>query len=180
MRELAIAVMVMGLGCVAGDDEHDLEHELEPEFVSVLDPWALAPVDPEHDPLADHRPAQIDCPPGAWGPEGGGFEIQTGVCSYAAFDQALPIPVEPGDLVSILVWHDVLDAAEPGTGHVAVWLGDEVLWETTVAIPADSGVLEAVIPIERSPAPDARLGLHLHNHGFNSWRVLDIEVQRAR
>lgn len=176
MRALAITLMCLGLACSVEEELEELE--LDPDPISVLEPSALAPVEAEHDPLAAHRPTLVDCPPGAWGPEGGGFEIQTGVCNYAAFDQALPMPAQAGDLVEVLVWHDFLDAAQPGTGHFAVWLGEEVIWEAEVDIPAPSGLLEAVIPLEHTPAPDARLGFHLHNHGFNSWRVLEVGLQQ--
>ncbi|MEM1414711.1 MAG: hypothetical protein AAGH15_07415 [Myxococcota bacterium] len=81
-----------------------------------------------------------------------------------------------GDALSISVWHDFLDAPEPGVGHVAVWIGDEVVWEEEVAIPAPSNVLEAVVVLERTPPPDARLGLHIHNHGFNSWKLVAVDA----
>lgn len=146
------------------------------ESIAALDPAALRPVGEDRDPLWEHRPRDVACPPAAWGEESGGFEIQTGVCAYGAFDQPLPLALVPGDTLVVTLWHDLLDAPEPGTGHVAVWVGDDVLWETEVAIPAPSNVIEAVVPITRAPAPDARLGLHLHNHGFNSWRFVRIDV----
>lgn len=144
--------------------------------VPLLDPEALAPVSADRDPLAEHRPAEPDCPPGAWGPEGGGFEVQTGACDYGAFDQPLPVAIAAGDVVEVVVWHDRLDAPEPATGHIAVWLGDRVLWSDEVLIPAPSGTLEASIQLEETPAPDARLGVHVRNHGFNSWRFVSIDV----
>jgi hypothetical protein len=142
----------------------------------VLQPEALMAVDAAHDPFASHRPAEIDCPPGAWGPEGGGFEVQTGVCNYAAFDQPLPVDVRAGDTIFFNLWHDTLDAHEHATAHVALWLSDEVLWEDEVDIPAPSGVLEAMVELEKTPPEGARVGLHLHNHGFNSWRWVALDV----
>ncbi len=144
--------------------------------VEVLDPVALRPVEAADDPLAHHRPSQVDCPPAVWGPEGGGFEIQTGACNYAAFEQPLPMRVQAGDALEIVVWHDRLDSAEPGMGHLAVWISDVVLWEVEVAIPGPSDAFEVMVPIDFTPPPDARLGLHLHNHGFNSWRFVSVEV----
>ncbi|MEO1234887.1 MAG: hypothetical protein AAFZ18_38945, partial [Myxococcota bacterium] len=137
---------------------------------------ALLPVGVEEDPLAEHRPAEVDCPPAAWGPEGGGFEVQTGVCNYGAFDQPLPRSLEPGEALAITVWHDFLDAAEPATGHVAIWLDDRVVWEVEVSIPAVSASLETVIPIDDRVGVDGRLGFHVRNHGFNSWRLLTVDL----
>ncbi len=142
--------------------------------VALLDPAALAPVAAVDDPLASHRPDPVDCPAAAWGEEGGGFEVQTGVCDYAAFDQPLVAPLAKGDIVEISVWYDTLDAAEPATAHVAVLLGDRVLWEETVDIPAPSAALDAAVRLDFTPSPDSRLGLHLHNHGYNSWRFVEI------
>lgn len=145
----------------------------------LLDPEGLAPVSVEDDPLAHHRPDPLFCHEAAWGPEGGGFEVQTGVCDYAAFDQALPFDLQRGDVLDLVVWHDTLDAAEPATGHIAVWLDGVVLWEETVQIPAQSDQLEAVVELDFDPAPDARLGVHLHNHGFNSWRFLAVDLRES-
>ncbi|MEM9190330.1 MAG: hypothetical protein AAGF12_14190 [Myxococcota bacterium] len=154
----------------------DTAADLEAEPIAVLDPLALLPMEAERDPLAHHRPAVVDCPRAAWGPEGGGFEIQTGACNYAAFDQPLPVRVEAGDAFEILIWHDLLDAAEPATAHLGVWIGSQELWGTAVDIPAPSGTFEVVVPVDTTPPPDARLSLHLHNHGFNSWRFVAINL----
>ena len=158
--------LVLLVGCVA------------PEPVPLLNPDALSMVDAEHDPLRAHRPTAIDCPPSAWGPEAGGFEIQTGVCDYAAFDQPLSTPIAARDALNIIVWHDTIDLPEPATAHVAVWLGRTVVWEAEFAIPAPSRSFEVTVPIEDAPAPEARLGVHLHNHGFNSWRFVAVDLRR--
>lgn len=149
---------------------------LETGAVSLLNPDILSPVDGRSDPLSAHRPDASDCPEAAWGPEGGGFEVQTGVCGYAAFEQPLGIEVAPGDRLEISIWHDTLDAAEPATGHVAVLLGHDVVWEDTVAIPAVSAELGDVVVVEHPIPADARLGIHLHNHGYNSWRFVTIDL----
>ena len=148
------------------------------ELIPLLDPFALAPVDALSDPLAHHRPPEIDCPEATWGPEGGAFEVQTGACNYGAFDQPLSTPIKAGDALNIIVWHDTLDSAEPAIAHVALWIGMTVLWESEVPIPAPSNSFEVSVPIEDTPAPDARLGLHLHNHGFNSWRLVAVDLER--
>lgn len=143
------------------------------EPVALLDPEALAPA--QHDPLASHQPDEVACPEAAWGPEGGAFEVQTGVCSYAAFDQPLPVELRAGDLLAVTVWHDFLDAPEPSEGHVAVVIGDQVVWDAQVHIPALSASLEGLVELADDPPPDARLGVHLHNHGYNSWRFVGID-----
>lgn len=142
--------------------------------VTLLDPLSLTPVPAADDPLAAHRPSDVDCPEAAWGEEGGGFEVQTGVCAYAAFAQPLAEVPAMGDVVDISVWHDTLDAVEPATGHVAVLLDDHLLWEAWVDIPSPSAALDATVTLDFAPSPDARLGLHLHNHGYNTWRFVEV------
>lgn len=156
----------------------EVSHREGVEPIPLLDPFALTPVDAGADPLVAHRPSAVDCPTATWGPEGGAFEIQTGACNYAAFDQPLSTPIAAEDALNIIVWHDTIDLPEPATAHVAVWLGRTVVWEAEFAIPAPSRSFEVTVPIEAAPAPEARLGVHLHNHGFNSWRFVAVDVHR--
>ena len=174
---LALIALAM-VACLGPDPKSDSESVSESESgpIPLLDPFALMPVEAGADPLAHERPSEVKCPSAAWGPEGGGFEIQTGVCNYAAFDQPLSVQIEAGDAFNIVIWHDTLDYPEPATAHVAVWIGGEVLWEAEVAIPASSDSFEVNVPIDHTPAPDDRLGLHLHNHGFNSWRFVAVDL----
>ena len=175
MRRDVWAALLLMVGCGESPSPPDLNvMDLEPTL--LLEPSSLVAVSAEGDPLADHRPRYVDCPPATWGEEGGGFEVQTGACNYAAFNQPLSVALEAGDMLAITVWHDFLDAAEPATAHVAVLIGDAVVWEREVDIPAPSAALEVVVPIEKTPSPQARLGLHLHNHGFNSWRFISVDA----
>lgn len=167
---LLLPMLALGAACAETGEPIDAEP------VALLDPGGLIPVGADFDPLVDHRPSVIQCPVPAWGPEDGTFEVQTGVCNYAAFAQRMPLALRSGDELHIVVWHDRLDAPEPATGHVAVTLDDAVVWEAEVAIPATSSSLETRIRIEATPASDARLGLHLHNHGYNTWRFLAIDA----
>lgn len=173
------AALWASAGCGGSGAELEAETDGRLEPISLLDPWFLVPIEAGADPLAHHRPSEVDCPPSAWGTEGGSFEVETGVCNYAAFGQPLPTELGFGDELHIVIWHDLLDAPEPAVAHAAVWVGTSVLWETEVPIPAPSSALEAVVPV-RAPVPaGALLGLHLHNHGFNSWRFVSIDVHRA-
>lgn len=144
--------------------------------VPLLDARALAPIDAASDPLPHHRPETVDCPWAAWGPEAGAFEVQTGVCDYAAFAQPLDVAVGEGDWLDIRVWHDTLDAAEPATGHVAVLLGEQLVWERTVEIPAESAEIGDVVELVAPVPDDAGLQIHLHNHGYNSWRFVRVDL----
>lgn len=136
--------------------------------------WATA--DAADDPLADERPATVDCPAATWGLEPSGLEVQTGACNYFFATQPSLSAIEQGDAIDVVVFHQDLDAAEPAEGHVALLVGDVVVWEVVVAIPADAAVLEARVVAERAWPADTPVGLHLHNHGYNAWTLVDVAL----
>ncbi len=153
----------------------------DPETSEFTEPLALVePADwrpsATDDPLFAERPAQVDCPAAAWGPELGGLEIQTGSCNYFFATQPSLAAIEAGDALEFVVFHDRLDAAEPSEGHVAIILDDEVVWDAHVEIPSAANVLEARVIAERDWPAGTTVGLHLHNHGYNAWTVLEVGV----
>lgn len=169
------SLLILGATVACGSSP-DVDSSRPTGPVALLAPDGLTQVGAEADPLAAHRPQIVDCPPATWGAEGGGFEVQTGACNYAAFAQVLQTDLAAGDRLSVIIWHDLLDTAEPALGHVALWLGSEVFWEAEVAIPSPSASLEASVVLERDVLAGERLGIHLHNHGFNSWRFVAVEL----
>ena len=185
LQRCALALTGAGLlgACVELDagslDEGGSEGEAvfaEGELVA-LDAWALVPA--ALDPLADHRPDAIVCPPGAWGPEIGGLEVQTGVCNYLALSQATRRTIAAGERVEIDLWHDTLDAAEPALGHFAVVLEGELIAEYEVEIPSAPALVELRwVAAEELPAGE-EIGLHLHNHGYNAWTIVRVAVAEA-
>ncbi len=140
--------------------------------------WRSA--DAQDDPLGHERPPQVACPSAAWGPELGGLEIETGACNYFFAVQPSLAAIEAGDAIDVVVFHDRLDAAEPAEGHLAILLDDVVVWEEHVEIPAQANVLEARVVAERAWPAGTPVGLHLHNHGYNAWTVLEVSTAAAR
>ena len=135
----------------------------------------IIPLNPV-DVLPYERPDPVDCPLATWGPEWGRLEIQTGACNYLFLRQPSLAPIDRGDALEVVVFHDALDAAEPAQGHVALLIEDEVVWEQTVDIPAEAEVLQEQIPIDESWPEGAAIGLHLHNHGYNAWTLAELTV----
>ncbi|TNE91683.1 MAG: hypothetical protein EP330_04315 [Deltaproteobacteria bacterium] len=131
---------------------------------------------PTSDEPLDHRPERDDCPPAAWGAEDGAFEVQTGVCAYGAFAQPALIDVSERQALDVLLWHDDLDAPEPASAHVALWAGDAVLWEAMIAIPSAAESTALTVELDEPIAAGDPVGLHLHNHGYNSWSLARIDV----
>ncbi len=164
-------------------DEEPSEDDSTEEWASPLplvsgEAWTAAGI--EDDPLADERPATVDCPTATWGLEAGGLEIQTGACNYFFVTQPSLAAIAEGDAIDVVVFHQYLDAAEPAEGHVAILVGDAVVWEAFVAIPADANVLEARVVVERAWPAGTPVGIHLHNHGYNAWTVLDVSLVPRR
>lgn len=150
--------------------------ELRTTVLAPVSGWQE--VDVAADPFADHRPSSVDCPEGAWGDEDGALEVQTGVCNYFAVVAPTLVDLEPGDMLQGTVWYQDLDAPEPAEAHVAVWIGTDVQWEAWVPIPDLAAVHSVEVPIAESWPAGTPIGLHLHNHGFNSWKF--AEFRRTR
>jgi hypothetical protein len=165
------------LGACASDGADDGEHAPgRRDPVALLDAEALAPVGAEDDPLASHRPAEVQCPEGAYFSEDGALEVQTGYCNYAALSAPLPSELHPGDELRIVLLHDLLVFDEAAQGHVALLVGDEVVWEKVVAIPAEATVFDERVTVSKAAAAGTPWMLHLHNHGYNAWKLLELEL----
>lgn len=133
-------------------------------------------VDVAADPVPAHAPAMIDCPAG-FGEEFGVFEVDTQICNYGVFTQPLLADVRAGDRVEFTVTHDDLVADEPAIGHVAVAFADRVVFDAEVEIPHTYGIVSSEWIADTDVPADTRAALHLHNHGFNQWRLVAIVVR---
>lgn len=143
----------------------------EPVPVPIVDGSAWVQMDASDDPLPTHSEGLTACSPEGWGPELGGLEVETGVCAYASLEQPLLIDLQTGDAIEIAWWHQTLNAETPTEGHIALLIGEQILWERTIAIPGDARSYNdsATMPLD-APAGTA-IRLHLHNHGANSWNL---------
>lgn len=87
-------------------------------------------------------------------------------------EQPLLVDVPVGTAIEVDLWHQALFSDETdATGHVALAVGEEVVWEIEVPIPFPPTVWREVVTAPR----DLRMGepvvLHIHNHGANSWNL---------
>jgi len=136
--------------------------------------WVLVE-DSEQDPLYDIDDDEASCPISSFGAEGTIFEIETGTCNYATFTQSTTAVIRAGDRLEFLLWHLNLWDELPGEAHVAIQIGDWLMWENYIDIPADAEVYDGTIEVP-SDIPTTSAYLHLHNHGVNSWRFADITL----
>ncbi len=141
------------------------------------DPLAWTPGTEAEDPLADHRPDDAACPDAAWQIEGQVLEVQSGACRHGWFVQEAG-SLRAGDVLEVELWHTGLDAAEEAQAHAALVLGGEVLWEAFVDIPDDPRVWSLTLDLPSDVPEGELLGLHLHNHGDNVWKLGPVLVRR--
>jgi len=144
-------------------------------LISVED-WQMQSA--AEDSLAAHRPAQVSCPDNAWYEEDGAIEVETGYCNYLSLAQPAKAPVNKGDNIHLVLWHGQLRFDEPAEAHVAVSIGGQLVWEDSIEIPNKGGVYDITVPSTIAAAEGETIEYHLHNHGYNTWTLLTLEVER--
>lgn len=138
--------------------------------------WELAPAD--EDPLPDERPDFVQCEIG-WDVEVGTFEVNTELCTYGTFVQTTLAQIREGDTLEFILIHDALYADEPATAHIAIAFGTEIAWETEVPIPSEPDQIRTSWTAPADVTINSPVYLHLHNHGTNNYRIIDLTVQAA-
>lgn len=145
-----------------------------PTWQPLIDRAAWAPVPPEADPLASHRPPDLRCDPEAWGDEGLATEIRTESCDYLALSQPLAEGIRPGDLLRVTFGWGQLRAPAPAEGHIALLVQDTVIAERTLEIPGPAEA-HTFTTLATHAFPEATpVILHVHNHGANTWQLYDF------
>ena len=167
----ALAVLA---GC-DGDDPAPADPV--PKFIASIHGWTRV-TDPAGDAFADQRPPGVACDDTGYGLEqlGLSFEVNTGLCDYLTVAQPTMEALEPGDVVVLRMWHDELQAPTPAQGYLGVALEGRVVWHTTVAIPSPYDTLDGEFTVDRELPEGTELQYHVHNHGINTWNLLDIET----
>lgn len=180
-RRALCAALVLALGCWVGGCEAPESPPSGPAL--LVNPFDWTPLTPEDDPFADHRPAMAACPAGSYSGElftdEYAFEVRTGAdeCRWLSVSQPILVEVAAGDAIRVRVWHFELRAATRGEAHVALAIGGRVVWERRVAIPAEGGLLLDTVEAPRGWPAGTPLVFHLHNHGANTWNLLDVVVR---
>ncbi|MFO0635261.1 MAG: hypothetical protein U0168_20630 [Nannocystaceae bacterium] len=155
----------------AGSSEGPRAHASPVELVTP-GAWLPAPGD---DPLPEHAPATVECELG-FGDEIGLFEVDTALCNYGVFSQATQDEVYEGDVVEFVLTHDDLVAPEPATGHILFAIAGETALDLQVPIPKAYDIVQGSWTPPAAIAAGTPITLHIHNHGYNNWRVVSIEA----
>ena len=144
---------------------------------SLIDVAAWREQGAAEDALASHRPPEVNCPANAWREEDGALEVETGYCNYLSLVQPGKVAITRGDDIHLVLWHAQLRNEEPAEAHVAVSIAGKVVFEKQVDIPSAGGIYDVVIPAAANVAVGEPVEFHLHNHGYNTWTLLSLEVE---
>jgi len=127
------------------------------------------------DPLPEHRPAEIVCEPLSVIPQYGFLDVSTDACNYVLVTQPLGADIAPGEAVLIESGHLTLFAPEgPASGHMALSIAGELVWERIVPIPSEAEVYTDTVVVEQGASAGDPVVFHLHNHGANEWRFFGV------
>ena len=125
-----------------------------------------------------HRPAEVICPDNSWGNEDGALEVETGYCNYLSLSQPAKVAVAKGDSLHLVLWHADLAFETPAQAHVAITVDGHNVWEADVDIPLAAEIYDLRIPIDFDAPAGSKVEYHVHNHGYNTWTLLQLEVER--
>lgn len=150
---------------------------VEPREASTLvdhGAWELSSADP----WPDHAPDPIECGPLAWSAENSGgepsLEVRTDDCNYLVVEQPTLAELLPGDQLQFRLWHFDLIQFEPATGHAALSIGGVVYVDEEIAIPGEAEMIIREVFVDEEVPAGAPVVFHLHNHGANTWNLVEI------
>lgn len=152
----------------------------EPVTADLIDENAWSHVPDDADPFVDLGPDERTCDPSGILVEDGLLEIDTLRCPWATVRQPLALDLEPGDVLSALVFHGPLVSDPPAEGRVLLQLGDRRIVDVTVPIPAATALYEPELVLDEPIARDTPIYFHVHNHGGNDWRMSHLRVTSDR
>jgi hypothetical protein len=154
--------------------------------VSLIDHSAWELVEAAEDPW-DDRPTEASCAPLGFFTESLGEEeslqVDTGLCPYLTIRQPSLAAVQEGDSLHLRLWHYPLTGdggAEVQEAHAALRIDGVVVWDERVPIPqTEGGLLSPRWLAEAAAEEGAEIAFHLHNHGSNSWNLIEISDARC-
>lgn len=171
-----------------GTDHHALgiEHTVEIDVVDQpvsaslqlvdVNDWSMQSA--SEDTFASERPDSVECPDNSWYNEDGALEVETGFCNYLALAQSSKEAIQSGDVLHLVLWHGNLAFEEPATGHVAVTIDGKTVWQQEVDIPTKANIFDVKVPLDFDAPEGSKVEYHVHNHGYNTWTLLQLEIER--
>jgi hypothetical protein len=147
---------------------------------SLVDPALWMPISASDDPF-DDAPPDVSCDPAAYGSEFFSTElaffVKTRNCPYLVARQPSLVAIEPGDRIDVRVWFFPLTGPAGSESHIAMMVGDQTVFDERIPNPADvGGLLRTHFVADAAIAAGTDVFLHIHNHGANSYDLLELST----
>ncbi len=141
--------------------------------------WRIAQAD--EDLFAEPGSQFAPCDEDSYREEYGGVEVSTGRCDHVSLIQPLRLALRSGDPLRVVGWHSNLFSPElmPATGRIALAIGPQLVWESSVHIPADAATWDARFESPVTAPIGTPVSLHVRNHGANTWNILSFEREES-
>lgn len=176
-RFFCLPLALLSPACGGGDASDDPAPSRTEVIIAPL--AELTPTPAASDPLTTHRPETLDCNNlTGWYIEEGVLEANTAKCNYLALSEPAANTAYAGEVLTTELSYFDLTAPEEAEAHVALLVEADIIWEKTIAIPSAAQRLELSIELARDIPKGARVGIHLHNHGQNTWNLTPLYVER--
>jgi hypothetical protein len=128
----------------------------------------------------DDRPPTPSCAAQAVMPETLSEErvlsIDTGSCDYFSAMQTTRRDVAIGEVLKVRLWHFELSAPEAAEAHAALLVDGLAVLDERVPIPQPGALMVRQLRAERAIPAGAPVYFHLHNHGTNSWSLVEVSA----
>jgi len=172
------------------DDAGDLEHDdAAPRDaaeapaagrVSLVIHELWNELEPAKDPF-DDRPERVDCTRAGVMAETLADEralgVDTGLCNYLTVTQPTLEDVAAGQLIKVRLWHFELTAPAPAEAHAALVIDGQHVLDEKLPIPAAGGLIVKEVRALRAIPAGTPVFFHLHNHGMNSWALVEVSAR---
>jgi hypothetical protein len=76
-----------------------------------------------------------------------------------------------------VLWHSALVSDPPAEAHLALQIGDDLLYERVVPVPSEAAAYTDSVEVPFRADAGEIVTFHLHNHGANTWNLLRVERQ---
>lgn len=140
------------------------------ERVELTTPEAWLALPAHLDPERGVRPPDLSCTGWFVEPDTDRLDVHTGTCAHFSAGQPLRAPLGPGTTLRGLLTHTALvSEVQPAQATVEVFLGFELMWVLERPIPWGEASVPIEIPMDRDVAAGTMLGVHVRNHGSNTY-----------
>ncbi len=132
------------------------------------------------DPFTGEGGADGVCPDTAFGSEEFGgfivFGVRTDGCSRITVAHPSLAEIPRGAPVGVRIWHDPLYADVPSEAVLALAIDGNEVWRGTAPIPSLGSIMTGDWTADRDIPAGAQVAWHVHNHGKNSYHLINLAI----